>query len=83
MGGWSFRLLRWWEFLGCFFAVRDFTRGCRCGWCFMITGRYVSSYVSRCIGQFVSLVEISSLPSLHVSQSYSLSSVTLVAQVAR
>ena len=49
----------------------------------MITGRYVSSYVSRCIGQFVSLVEISSLPSLHVSQSYSLSSVTLVAQVAR
>ena len=33
-------------------------------------------------GQFVSSVEISSLPSLHVSQSDSLSSVSLVAQVA-
>jgi len=48
--GWLFRLINWWEFGGCVFAVRDFIRGCRCGWCFMITGRDVSSYVSRCRG---------------------------------
>ena len=48
----------------------------------MIIDRDVSSSCPDVGGQFVSSVEIYSLSSLHVSQSDSLSSVSLVAQVA-